>query len=374
MINNVYLSVSLRVESCKQWLAGVMEFNSERAKLKINSIAIGTYLEPELVNVISQALPNLSIVYEPEILPPPRYKCDHSAPARELTDKELNKWLVATSNVDAYFDFDWYKPSEMIKRNPNVKWIQATSAGIGSFMKRSGLDLEDITVTTAGGIHAIPLTEFALMGALHFIKSVPLLDRWKKDEHWQRYTTRQLAGKRILIVGLGGIGRKMAQTFSDLGMDVVGLGRTRTGSENPHINRLITADQLISVLPSVDLIVVCCPLTTETEGLIGKESFAVMKPETILINISRGQVVDEACMIEALGDGTLLGACLDVFTEEPLPKGNPLWQLPNVIISPHSASTVETENKALVDLFLENLALLESKKIPKNLYVPSRGY
>ena len=120
-----------------------MEFNSERAKLKINSIAIGTYLEPELVNVISQALPNLSIVYEPEILPPPRYKCDHSAPARELTDKELNKWLAATSNVDAYFDFDWYKPSEMIKRNPNVKWIQATSAGIGSFMKRSGLDLED---------------------------------------------------------------------------------------------------------------------------------------------------------------------------------------------------------------------------------------
>ena len=342
--------------------------------MEIQSLAIGTYLEPELIDVINQAIPALDIVYEPDILPPPRYKCDHTAPARNLSESELNKWFTVTSGVDAYFDFDWYKPEEMVQRNPGIQWIQATSAGIGGFMKRTGLDLADITVTTAGGIHAVPLSEFALMGALHFIKSVPLLDRWKKDEHWERYTTTQLAGKRILIVGLGGIGRKVAETFSNLGLDVVGLGRSHARLKNPHINRVITTEELISVLPSVDIIVICCPLTVETEGLIGEEAFAAMKPSTIMINISRGQVVDQECMIKALSDGTLLGACLDVFIEEPLPQGNPLWQMSNVIVSPHSASTVETENRALVELLIQNHALLQSSQTPKNLYVPSRGY
>jgi phosphoglycerate dehydrogenase-like enzyme len=99
-----------------------------------------------------------------------------------------------------------------------------------------------------------------------------------------------------------------------------------------------------------------------------------MKPSTIMINISRGQVVDQECMIKALSDGTLLGACLDVFIEEPLPQGNPLWQMSNVIVSPHSASTVETENRALVELLIQNHALLQSGQTPKNLYVPARGY
>ena len=104
--------------------------------MEIQSLAIGTYLEPELIAVINKAIPELDIVYEPDILPPPRYKCDHTAPARKLSESELNKWFTVTAGVDAYFDFDWYKPEEMVQRNPGIQWIQATSAGLGSRRRR----------------------------------------------------------------------------------------------------------------------------------------------------------------------------------------------------------------------------------------------
>ena len=340
----------------------------------INSVAIGTYIEPELVDKIRLNFPKLIVIYEPDILPKPRYKCDHTGPARELSGVELAKWLQVTAGVDAYFDFDWYKPQEMIKRSPGLQWIQATSAGIGGFMKRTGLDLAPITVTTAGGIHAVPLSEFALTGALYFTKSLPQLNRWKGEKHWQRYTTSQLAGKRILIIGLGGIGRKASEIFSALGVDVIGLGRTKDRKKNANVRKVVSREEMKVELPGVDIILVCCPLTDETEGLIGVEEFSMMKTNTILINISRGQVVDQASMIESLKDGRLLGACLDVFDEEPLGKENPLWQMPNVLISPHSASTVDTENSDLVDLFCENLTLIESGREPRNLYLPVRGY
>jgi len=342
--------------------------------LGINSVAIGTFIEPDLVDKIRAEFPQLQVVYEPDVLPAPRYKCDHSAPSRDLSAAEIKKWLQVTSGVDAYFDFDWYEPDKMFQRNPSLKWIQATSAGIGGFMKRSGLDLAPITVTTAGGIHAIPLSEFALAGALYFTKSFPLINNWKNEKHWERYTTSQLAGKRVLIIGLGGIGRKAAETFKNLGLDVIGLGRTKDRNNQPNIRKVISRENLMEELPEIDIVLVCCPLTEETEGLIGVKEFSVIKRNAILINISRGQVVDQSSMIEALKDGRLLGACLDVFNEEPLPKENPLWAMPNVLISPHSASTVATENAALIDLFCQNLRLIESGQTPKNLYVSKRGY
>jgi glyoxylate/hydroxypyruvate reductase A len=193
---------------------------------EVQKIVIGTYLEPELIEQIKNFDRDVSVFYEPELLPPPRYKCDHTGKPRDLSRAQLQKWLEITSQADVFFDFDWYKPESIVERAPQLQWIQATSAGIGSFMRRTGLDQSPVTVTTAGGIHAIPLAEFSLMGALHFIKGVPLLNQWKSDHHWERFTTRQLSGLRLLVIGLGGIGRKVASTFSGLGVDVWGLGRT----------------------------------------------------------------------------------------------------------------------------------------------------
>lgn len=342
--------------------------------MDIKSIAIGTFLEPDLVEGIMRTFPDLNVVYEPDILPAPRYKCDHSAPARELSNAQLKKWIELTSGVDAYFDFNWYQPEKMVDRNPSLRWIQATSAGIGSFMKRSGLDKTPVIVTTAGGIHAVPLSEFALMGALYFTKSIPLLEKWKGQAHWERYTTSQLAGKKVLIIGLGGIGMKTAETFHKLGLQVIGLSRKPSTGRGSVFEKIISKSDLKAELSRIDIIVICCPLTSETQGMLGIEEFAAMKPETILVNISRGQVVDQDSMIAALGSGTLLGACLDVFNEEPLPSDNILWRMPNVIISPHSASTVASENASLVELFCQNLPLIERGSRPKNLYEAARGY
>jgi glyoxylate/hydroxypyruvate reductase A len=120
--------------------------------------------------------------------------------------------------------------------------------------------------------------------------------------------------------------------------------------------------------------VLCCPLTDETAGLIGARQLSLLPRGAVLVNISRGPVVDQAALTAALRDGRLGGACLDVFATEPLPPDDPLWDLDNVIVSPHSASTVVTENAALTDLFLDNLACLAAGGPLRNCYDPARGY
>jgi glyoxylate/hydroxypyruvate reductase A len=165
------------------------------------TVVIGSFLEVDLVARIAAAQPSATVVYEPELLPVPRYPCDHTGPRRDLPGSELDRWRKLTAAADVFFDFDWLEPAAMPQNAVNLRWIQATSAGIGGFMQRTGLDGSGLAVTTAAGIHAVPLAEFALTGALHFIKGVPELRRRQQARHWQRYTTRQLAGQRVLVAG-----------------------------------------------------------------------------------------------------------------------------------------------------------------------------
>ena len=162
--------------------------------------------------------------------------------------------------------------------------------------------------------------------------------------------------------------------FAALGVEVWGLGRPGRAYDVAGLSRVITAGGLDEALPGTDIIVLACPLTPETQGLIGDRQLRLLPADAILINISRGPVVDQAALTRALLDGQLGGACLDVFAEEPLSPGDPLWELDNVIVSPHSASTVATENAALTDLFLDNLARLAAGQPLRNRYDPVRGY
>ncbi|HEV3186655.1 MAG TPA: D-2-hydroxyacid dehydrogenase [Acidimicrobiales bacterium] len=338
------------------------------------NIVIGSYLEPEYVKKIEAFSDEIRVHYRPDLLPVPRYVCDHSAPPRELTKEQLDEWRSTVALADVFFDFDWNNPVAMPEESPNLKWIQATSAGIGAFMHRTKLDESTLTVTTAGGIHAAPLAEFALLGALYFVKGVPhLMDR-KREHHWQRYTTRQLKGMRALVVGLGGVGREVVREFSALGVEVVGLGRSGRVYDIHGLTRVIDRSQLDEVLPSVDFLVLCSALTKETEGMIGARQLEMMHSESVVINLSRGQLIDQGAFYKALLNHTIGGACLDVFEVEPLPKDDPMWDLDNVIISPHSASTVQTENGSLVDLFLENFASWREGLPMRNLFNPVTGY
>jgi glyoxylate/hydroxypyruvate reductase len=338
------------------------------------TIMIGSPLEAEQVARIAAAPGAGRVIYEPELLPVPRYEADHGGTKRDLSEADLDRWRGLAAQAEAYFDFDWLDRVGMPERSPKLRWVQATSAGIGGFMQRTGLDKAPFAVTTAAGTHAVPLAEFALTGALYFVKGLPELRRRQQEQHWELYTTHQLAGRRALVVGLGGIGRQVAATFAALSVEVWGLGRDGRTYEVAGVSRVITRRELDETLPGTDILVLACPLTPETEGLIGARELGLLPASGILVNISRGQVVDQAAMTSALQEGRLAGACLDVFDTEPLPAGDPLWELDNVIISPHSASTVATENATLTDLFLDNLGRLVAGEPLRNLYDPVRGY
>ncbi len=338
------------------------------------NVVIGSYLEPELVERIESYDDGLIVHYRPDLLPVPRYACDHSAPPRHLSLEQIEEWRAIAAIADVFFDFDWLDPSTMAERCPNLRWIQGTSAGIGGVMQRTGLDETSIIATTAGGIHAVPLAEFALMGALYFIKGVPFLNARKAQHHWERYTTRQLRGLHALVVGLGGMGREIVRVFGALGVEVVGLGRAGRHYDVAGLARVIDRSELDDVLPESDILILSSPLTKETEGMIGARQLDLLGKDGILINISRGQLVDEAALITALKTGSIAGACLDVFKHEPLPAESPFWDIDNVIVSPHSASTVRTENNDLVELFLENMGHWRSGEPMRNLYNSKAGY
>ena len=345
-----------------------------RALMPRLTVVIGSFLEEDLIARIAAAQTSATVVWEPELLPVPRYQCDHTGRRRQLPSAELDRWRKLTASADVFFDFDWLDPASMPQSAVSLRWIQATSAGIGGFMQRTGLDRSGLAVTTAAGIHAGPLAEFALTGALHFIKGVPELRRRQQARHWERYTTRQLAGQRALVVGLGGIGRRVAQSFAALGVEVWGLGRDGGDYQVPALSRVIGRSDLDEALPQINVLVLACPLTAQTEGMIGAVQIGLLKPDAVVVNIARGQLVDQAALTVALRDGRIAGACLDVFAVEPLPPDDPLWGLDNVIVSPHSASTVASENAALTDLFIDNLDRFSAGAPLRNLYDPVRGY
>jgi glyoxylate/hydroxypyruvate reductase A len=337
-------------------------------------VVIASYLEPELVDGIAEAEPRAHVTYEPALLPVPRYPCDHTGTAPQLGADELERWRSIIAGADVCFDFDWHDPAGLPSRAPRLRFIQATNAGVDAFLARTRLDGSGIAVSTAAGIHAVPLAEFAAMGALYFVKDVHQLNAWKADRHWERYATRRLAGRRALVIGLGGIGRQVASSFAALGVEVWGLARNEPAQCPPGVSRTIAREQLRQALGEIDLLVIACPLTEQTRGMIGAGEIARLRDGAIVINIGRGPVIDEPALIDALTAGRLAGACLDVFADEPLPFESPLWGLDNVIVSPHSASTLAEENATLTELFIDNLGRYLDGRPLRNRYDAAVGY
>ena len=334
-------------------------------------VLIGSALEAGHVTRIAAVDPAVEVLYAPELLPTTRYAADHHGPPRDLSEADLERWRSMRAAADVSFDFDWLDPAAMAANCPRLRWVQASSSGIGQFIERSGLGDSDITFTTAAGVHAIPLAEFALTGVLYFVKELPYLARRQSARSWERYTTRQLAGRRVTVVGLGQVGRKTCELFTALGAEVVGVARY---ADAPGAATVVAVDAIDEVLPHSDAIVLCCPLTPQTRGLLSARRLRLLPPGAVVVNIARGPVIDEPAMIEALADGHLGGAFLDVAAVEPLPAESPLWDMPNVLISPHSASTVDAENATLTSLFCDNLRRWLDGAPLRNVYSREKGY
>jgi len=339
------------------------------------TVLVASPLEPELVERIRAGEPErVRVIFEPALLPEPRYVADHKGRVRELGPEERARWLAHLASADVLFDFDWLDEAALPRNAPRLRWVQATSAGIGERLRRTGLDASDIRFTTAAGVHGSSLAEFVILGLLYFYRDVPRLLRMQAAHHWERFTNTELAGRRVLLVGLGGVGRTIARRLAALDLEVWGVRRSAEGPPPEGVARLLSFDDLRSALGEVDALVLACPLTERTHRLIGEAELAALAPHAILINVARGPVVDEAAMTQALAGGRLGGAVLDVAEVEPLPADSPLWGLPNVLISPHSASTVERENERIVDLFIENLRRWLDDRPLVNRFERERGY
>ncbi len=315
-------------------------------------VLIVTYFEPEHIERIRAEVPGVEVVYRPELQPARRFHADHrTAPGREHDAV----WHPLLAEADVLLDFDGNRREELPDLAPNVKWVQATSAGIGQLVKRLSYDTRtDWIFTTASGVHARPLGEFALMSMLMFAKDWPYLQQHRQAHTFERYASAELAGRTLSIIGLGRIGRETARLAKAFDMRVIGSRRDVFQAVD-HVDALYKPDDLKSLLTDADYVVLATPHTPETENLIDAEALAMLPERAVLINVARGAVVDEPALIEALQAGRLRGAALDVFATEPLPPESPLWDMPNVIISPHSASTADTENAKITDIFIDNL-------------------
>ncbi|MEP7357543.1 MAG: oligopeptide/dipeptide ABC transporter ATP-binding protein, partial [Anaerolineales bacterium] len=209
--------------------------------------------------------------------------------------------------------------------------------------------------------------EFCMMAMLmHYKQALPML-RNQQRRRWERFAGTDLEGRTLAIVGLGHIGNQVAQMACGLGMTVIG---TNAAEPEPCVERLFPPERLLEMLPLADVLVLATPHTPQTEKMIGKPELDLLKPGAYLINIARGAVVDEPALIEALRDGRLGGAALDVFEQEPLPETSPLWDMENVLVNPHSASTSDRENERLTDLFCDNLQRFVNGQPLRNVLQP----
>jgi phosphoglycerate dehydrogenase-like enzyme len=265
------------------------------------------------------------------------------------------RWQALLGQADILFDFDHTHREDLPELAPKLRWIQATSAGIGQFVKRMGYDVRmpDAIFTTASGVHAAPLAEFCLMSILNHYRGLTHLQACQHRHHWERLATTDLRGKTVGIIGLGKIGAEVARLCAAFGMTVVGVKNTQSAVD--YVDQVHAPDELPTLLPQMDVVIMIVPHTPTSEKMVGAPEFAAMKDGAFFINIGRGSTVDEAALIAALQRGKLGGAALDVFEEEPLPATSPLWDMANVLVSPHSASTSDRENARITELFCDNL-------------------
>lgn len=324
-------------------------------------VAIATPLEAKLVARIAAVDDRLDVRYAPELLQPARFPCDHrGVDSFNRTAGQERDWQAMLADAEVLFGIPGDSSQglvDAVRTGARLRWVQAAADGAGAKVRAAGLsgqEQERVLITRAGGVHVGPLAEFAMFGLLAFTKGMPRLLADKRARRWEHYPMAELAGATVLVIGLGDVGTEVARLAKSFGMRVIAVNRSGR-TDLPYVDEIRTARFLADVLPVAHGIVLSLPLTDETHGMIDAAAFGRMHSGAVLVNVGRGGVVDEAALVQALEAGQLAGAALDVFATEPLPVDSPLWDLPNVLLSPHTAGLSVRENERIVELFRENL-------------------
>ena len=336
------------------------------------TVAIAVPLEEELVERIRAVDPSVTVLYDPQLLPPERYPADHAGdPAFKRSPGQEERYWDMLNKAQVLYGIPNESPAGLARvaaDNPHLQWVHAMAAGAGGAVKASGLDqetLQKFKVTTSAGVHALPLAEFATLGILNGFKRTAELVRDQEAKVWPelRTPTRLVSGSQLVISGLGEIGLETARLARALGMKV--SGTKRTVAPLAGIEQVSDNDGLAALLATADAVVNTLPGTPYTERLFNRDVFSAMKPGTVFVNVGRGTVVDEEALLEALDNGQVSYACLDVFAVEPLPQDSPLWSHPKVLVSPHTSALSAAENRLITERFCSNLRIfLDGGELP----------
>ena len=299
----------------------------------------------------------------------------HAIVQAELTPEE------ATESLDNMLDhveviFGWRLPLNVLSRAPRLKWVQGIGAGVDLLAGKTGLLQSDIPVSTSSGVNAIAVAEFALCLMLMIAKQAPRFIANKEAARWEAFANWELNGKTAGIIGLGKIGGEVARLARAFRMRVLATRRSATGreKETAEVDALFSPQEILQMLPECDFVILTAPLTPETRGLIAEAELKAMKPTAYLVNIARGPIVEQEILIRALKEKWIAGAALDVFDTEPLPADSELWNLPNVIVSPHLGGYVRENQAGRTKLFCESLKRFLNGEEPYNLFDKQRGY
>lgn len=268
---------------------------------------------------------------------------------------------------------------DFLKNAPNLVWVISFSAGVDRYVKIEGIDNDRIVLTNSRAVHGPAIADHAFAMLLTLSRDLPTYAAHQKQGKWQDraddpdFRPFALQGKTMLVVGLGGIGSEIARRADGFGMRVVAT--RRSDSESPaFVQRVGKPQDLAEMLPEADIVAVCVPLTSETQGLFNAAMFARMKRGAILINIARGKIVDTDALLQALQSGALAGACLDVTDPEPLPPSHPLWKQPRVIITPHVAADADLTDEREWLLIRENIRRFGAGEPLLNVVDVKSGY
>ena len=293
---------------------------------------------------------------------------------------ELREGLAAHPETDCICLM--LPPADLLTLAPHLRWLALASAGADTAL-RDGLvrPSGNPIVTTANGVHTYSISEFVLSAMLLWARHWPALFEIQREGTFPPVARRQglsgteLYGQTVGIIGLGAIGRQVARVTRALGMRVVAMRRASTpDGSDPDVDVLLAPNQLETLLAESDFVVLSAPSTPETYHLIDATTLRQMKPSAVLVNIARGDLVNEADLLAALQSGVIAGAALDVFEVEPLPDSSPLWAAPNVILSPHIAGMSTSYSRRLTDLLLDNLARFRAGEPLRNVVDVARGY
>lgn len=290
----------------------------------------------------------------------------------QYTDEAQLAQHIPQADVLFAYHFTSAALSAVWEHAQRLKWIHVAAAGVDPFMTTS-MRQSQVTITNSRGVFEQAIAEYVLGQVLSFAKDFPGSLRRQQEQHWDHRESERIAGTRAVVVGTGPIGRAIARLLSSANITVTGSGR-RARTEDPDFGTVCAQEQLPDVVQHVDWVVCAAPLTEATQGMVNAELLAAMQSYARLINVGRGELLVTEDLVEALRTGRIAGAALDVVDPEPLPAQHPLWEMPQVMITPHNSGDFVGWREALVEVFEENLTNWVADRPLQNIVDKTLGY